>query len=39
MHPNKEEVSQKWQEACMREEEAPGQTQTQKESLQKVEAG
>ncbi|GAB0187151.1 hypothetical protein GRJ2_001180400 [Grus japonensis] len=38
MYPNKEEVRQKHQEACMDEQGAPGQTQTQKGSLQRVEA-
>ncbi|GAB0178237.1 mitochondrial enolase superfamily member 1 [Grus japonensis] len=38
MHPNKEEVRQKHQEACVDEEGAPGQTQTQKERLQRLEA-
>jgi len=38
MHPSKEEVRQKCQEACMGEQGAPGQTQTQKGSLQRVEA-
>ena len=38
MQPNKEEVGPKHQEACMDEQGAPGQTQTQKGSLQRVEA-
>ena len=38
MHPNKEEVRQKHQEACMDEQGAPGQAQTQTGSLQRVEA-
>jgi len=38
MLPNKEEARQKHQEACMNEQGAPGQTQAQKESLQRVEA-
>ncbi|KAK4819916.1 hypothetical protein QYF61_014651 [Mycteria americana] len=38
MHANKEEVRQKHQEACMDEQGAPGQIQTQKGSLQRVEA-
>ena len=38
MHPNKEEVRQKCQDACMDKQGAPGQTQTQKGSLQRVEA-
>ncbi|GAB0182959.1 mitochondrial enolase superfamily member 1 [Grus japonensis] len=32
MHPNKEEVKQKHQEAPMDEQEAPGQSQTKKEA-------
>ncbi|PKU47462.1 hypothetical protein llap_2202 [Limosa lapponica baueri] len=36
--PNKEKVSQKRQEACMNAQGTPGQTQTQKGSLQRVEA-
>ncbi|GAB0183298.1 hypothetical protein GRJ2_000795100 [Grus japonensis] len=36
--PTEEKVRQKHQEACMDEQEAPRQTQTQKGSLQKVEA-
>ncbi|GAB0175629.1 hypothetical protein GRJ2_000028100 [Grus japonensis] len=32
MHPNKEEVRQKHLEACLDEQGAPGQTQTQKEA-------
>lgn len=36
--PQQREVRQKWQEACMDEWGAPGQTQTQKESLYRVEA-
>jgi len=38
MHPGKEVVRQNRQEACMGEQGAPGQTQTQKGSLQKVKA-
>jgi len=38
MHPNKEEVRQKHWEACIDEQGAAGQTPTQKESLQRVEA-
>jgi len=38
MYPNKEEFRQKCQEACMDEQGAPGQTQTQKGILQRVEA-
>ncbi|PKU48296.1 rna-directed dna polymerase from mobile element hypothetical protein [Limosa lapponica baueri] len=38
MHPNKEGVRQNHQEACMDEQVAPGQTQTEKESPQKAEA-
>ncbi|PKU46491.1 rna-directed dna polymerase from mobile element jockey- hypothetical protein [Limosa lapponica baueri] len=38
MQANKEEVGQKHQEACMDEQGAPGQSQTQKGSLQRVEA-
>jgi len=34
MHPNKAEVRQKHQEACMDEQGAPGRSQTQKGSLQ-----
>ncbi|GAB0205450.1 hypothetical protein GRJ2_003010600 [Grus japonensis] len=37
-HPNKEEVRQKCQEACVDEQGAPGQSQTKKGSLQRVEA-
>jgi len=38
MHPNKEKVREKCQEACMDEQVAPGQTPAQKESLQRREA-
>ncbi|PKU45327.1 rna-directed dna polymerase from mobile element jockey-like [Limosa lapponica baueri] len=38
MHPNKEEVRQKHQEACMDEQVVPRKTQTQKGRLQRVEA-
>jgi len=38
MHPGKEIVRQKRQEACMDEQGAPGQTQTEEGSLQRVEA-
>jgi len=38
MHPNKQEVRQKKQEVCMDEQQAPGQSQTQKGSLQRVKA-
>jgi len=38
LHPNKEEVRQKHQEACMDEQGAPGQPPTQKESLQRMDA-
>lgn len=38
MNPNKEEVGQKHQEACMDEQVAPGQTQAVKGDLQWVEA-
>ncbi|GAB0182044.1 mitochondrial enolase superfamily member 1 [Grus japonensis] len=38
MRPNKEEVRQKCQEACIDRQGAPGQTQTQKGSLQRVES-
>jgi len=38
MHPNKEEVSQKHQVACMDEQGDPGKSQAQKGSLQRVEA-
>ncbi|GAB0179943.1 mitochondrial enolase superfamily member 1 [Grus japonensis] len=38
MHPSKGEVRQKRPEACMDEQGAPGQTQTQKGSLPRVEA-
>ncbi|GAB0182327.1 hypothetical protein GRJ2_000698000 [Grus japonensis] len=38
IHPKKEEVKQKCQEACMDEQGAPGQAQTKKGSLQRVEA-
>jgi len=38
MHPNKEQVRQKHQEACMDEQGVPGQTQTEERSLQRVEA-
>jgi len=38
MHPLKDEVKQKHQEACIDEQGAPEQTQTQKGSLQRVEA-
>jgi len=38
MYPSKEEVRQKFQEACMDEQGAPEQTQAQKGSLQRVEA-
>ncbi|PKU36933.1 hypothetical protein llap_12767 [Limosa lapponica baueri] len=38
VHPNKEEVRQKCQEACMDEQGAPGQAQKQKGGLQRVEA-
>jgi len=38
MHPNKEEIRQKCQEACMDEQGGPGQTQTQKGNIQRVEA-
>ncbi|GAB0206735.1 mitochondrial enolase superfamily member 1 [Grus japonensis] len=38
MHPNKEEVRQKCEEACMDEQAGPGQSQMQKGSLQRVEA-
>jgi len=37
MHPSKKEVRQKCQEVCMDEQGAPGQTQAQKGSLQRVE--
>jgi len=39
MRSNKEEVSQKHQGACMGEQDAPGQSQTQRRSLQRVEVG
>jgi len=38
MHPNKEEVRQKCQVASMDEQGAPGQSQTQEGSLQRVES-
>jgi len=38
MCPNEEEVSQKCQEACIDEQGAPGQTQTQKGSHQRLKA-
>lgn len=38
MRLNKEEIRQKHQEACIDEQNAPGQTQTQKGDLQAVEA-
>lgn len=38
MHPNTKEVGQKYRVAFTDEEGAPGQTQTQKESLQRVTA-
>lgn len=38
MHPNTKEVRQKYQKTFVDEEVAPGQTQSQKESLQKVTA-
>jgi len=38
MHPNEVVVKQKCQEACMGKQDAPGQTQAQKGSLQRLEA-
>jgi len=38
MHPIKQEVRQKCQEACMGEQVAPAQAQAQKGSQQRVEA-
>jgi len=38
MHPNREEVRQKHQEACMDEQGAPAQTPAQKGSHKRVEA-
>jgi len=38
MHPSKEEFREKRQKACMDEQRAPGQTETQKGSLQRVDA-
>jgi len=38
MHPNKEEVRQKHQEASMDEQGAPAQTEAQEGSQQRVEA-
>jgi len=38
IHPNKEEVGPKCQVACMDEQGVPGQTQTQKRTLERVEA-
>lgn len=36
MYPDKKEVRQKFQETCTDEQQAPGQTQTEKGSLQMV---